>query len=575
MRVSSFMSALVLGAFLGAGAVLPVSQAQAQSRSSVTVDGRSITVVGGGSQSIRSGTGRIEVVLNGTQILVFPDRIEIGGDSVATPGGGAVELDTTGGALVVRVGGETVFGADTAAAPDGTAADSAAAEIAALEARVADGDRLAMNLLGVRYYNGDGVPRDFERAAELYRQAAELGEPASQTNLGGMYLDGQGTDPDPEQAVRWARAAVAQGYPGGWVLLARLHRAGFGVPQDDAEAVDLLRLGAEAGDMLGQRLLGVAYMDGDGVEADPEQALRWLEAAEAQGDLWSTVNIGVMHLRGDLGAADPARALALFLAAAEAGNRRAQLNIWYMRRDHPELDIPRDEAFRWLQEAADQGEPGALYELAMVRRGSDFGPPDPAAAEALLERAAAADHPGAIDELGLLFVNEGRSYDRALTLARRGAELGSSPSMNTVGVIHAQGLGVPVDEAEAVRWFLRAAEAGSLDARRNMGIVFENGMGGMPVDLHAAVSWFEFALEGGLSRASNDVGRASGRILSIPGEVEAERYWYGEGGQAQGPVSFAALLQQRAAGAIGPQTFVWRDGLPEWMRYADLFGGAR
>ena len=359
------------------------------------------------------------------------------------------------------------------------------------------------------------------------------------------------------------------------MLLARLHRAGFGVPQDDAEAVELLRLAAEAGDAVGQRFLGVAYMDGHGVAADPEEAMRWLQRAADQDDLWALVNIGVLHLRGDGVPADPARATELFREAAEQGNERAQLNMWYIFGDHPGLAIPRHEAFRWLQAAAEQDEPGALYELAMVRRTTDFGPRDLAASEALLERAAAADHPGAIDELALLFINEGRDYDRALTLARRGAELGSSPSMNSVGVIFTQGLGVAVDEPEAVRWFRRAVEAGSLDARRNMGIVFENGMGGLPVDLHAAVSWFEYALEGGLSHASNDVGRASGRILSIPGEVEAARYWYGQNGQPQGPVSFAALMQQRQSGVVQPDTLVWREGLGDWMVFSDFFSPGR
>ena len=51
----------------------------------------------------------------------------------------------------------------------GTAPD----EIRHLAARAEDGDKAAMLELGIRFEEGDGVPRDLERAERLYRRAAE------------------------------------------------------------------------------------------------------------------------------------------------------------------------------------------------------------------------------------------------------------------------------------------------------------------------------------------------------------------------------------------------------------------
>jgi TPR repeat protein len=303
--------------------------------------------------------------------------------------------------------------------------------------------------------------------------------------------------------------------------------------------------------------------------------MMWLERAADQGDVWAIVNMGVMHVRGDGMPVDHARAVDLFREAAEMGNTRAHLNLWSMYREHEAPGIDREEALRSLETAVEADIPKALYQLAMERRDGGAVPADPSESERLLTRAAEAEHLGAMDELALLFVNEGRNYDRAMSIARRGAELGSAPSMNTVGVILTQGLGVPEDPPEALAWFRRAVEAGSLDARRNLGIFYENGMGGLPADLHAAASWFDYAMDGGLSRASADVRRVTDRIASAPEAEGVARYWYGEGGQAQGPVSFDALMQHRQAGTVRADSFVWREGMDEWVRFAEMFSPGR
>ena len=54
------------------------------------------------------------------------------------------------------------------------------------------GDAEAQYLLGCQYYAGQGVPRDYVRAAALYQAAAEQGYAAAQLNLGGMYYAGLG-----------------------------------------------------------------------------------------------------------------------------------------------------------------------------------------------------------------------------------------------------------------------------------------------------------------------------------------------------------------------------------------------
>lgn len=60
--------------------------------------------------------------------------------------------------------------------------------------------------------HGEGVPRDLERAAELYCRAARLGDPESQFALGWMYANGRGFERDDQQAGALFALAAARGH---------------------------------------------------------------------------------------------------------------------------------------------------------------------------------------------------------------------------------------------------------------------------------------------------------------------------------------------------------------------------
>ncbi len=70
----------------------------------------------------------------------------------------------------------------------------------------------ALTTLGQRYESGDGLPRDTQQAAELYRAAARRGDVAAMLRLGMLHETGQGLPLDPARASAWYRAA-ASGVP--------------------------------------------------------------------------------------------------------------------------------------------------------------------------------------------------------------------------------------------------------------------------------------------------------------------------------------------------------------------------
>jgi TPR repeat protein len=70
-----------------------------------------------------------------------------------------------------------------------------------------------MNNLGLLYYYGRGVPRDYAQARKLYEQGIALGDAASMNDLGILYSEGDGVPRDSKTARQWFEKAAALGNP--------------------------------------------------------------------------------------------------------------------------------------------------------------------------------------------------------------------------------------------------------------------------------------------------------------------------------------------------------------------------
>ena len=85
-----------------------------------------------------------------------------------------------------------------------------------------------------------------------------------------------------------------------------------------------------------------------------------------------------------------------------------------------------------------------------------------------------------------------------LTQAWRRAEVG-------LGVLYLEGRGVPPDDAEAARWFQRAADRGHPDAQFRLGFLHFSGRG-VARDMAAAQRWYRMAADQGHAESSFYLG---------------------------------------------------------------------
>jgi len=81
------------------------------------------------------------------------------------------------------------------------------------------------------------------------------------------------------------------------------------------------------------------------------------------------------------------------------------------------------------------------------------------------------------------------------------AEQGHAELQHNLGVIYRNGLGVPQDNEEALRWYHLAAEQGYAPAQHNLGVLYYYGEG-VAQSIVLAHMWFNLAARQNVERAA-------------------------------------------------------------------------
>jgi TPR repeat protein len=191
-----------------------------------------------------------------------------------------------------------------------------------------------------------------------------------------------------------------------------------------------------------------------------------------------------------------------FCRAASVKSRRAlyQLGRAYAANQQ----IP--EAVHAYRQAIAKGSTGAMVELG-VMLGTGAGiPRDQAEARKLFERASQAGNARAVTNLAAL--NGGTSSDpvEERALYAKAAEADSAEAQFQLGLLDAQGIGGPKDDAAARVLFEKAAAQGHVDAMVWAGAFAEIGRGG-PKDEARAKSFYEKAAALGSEQAKSALHR--------------------------------------------------------------------
>jgi TPR repeat protein len=112
------------------------------------------------------------------------------------------------------------------------------------------------------------------------------------------------------------------------------------------------------------------------------------------------------------------------------------------------------------------------------------------------------------------------AYEELLPLA----QAGDADAQEMLGFLYRKGLGVPKDDAEAVKWYRRAAEQGNVHAQLSLGVAYAEG-DGLPQDYAEAAKWFRKAAAQGLARAQFNLGLMYAKNQGVPEDYILAHMW--------------------------------------------------
>ena len=149
------------------------------------------------------------------------------------------------------------------------------------------------------------------------------------------------------------------------------------------------------------------------------------------------------------------------------------------------------------------------------------------------------------------------------------AEQGDADAQFNLGVMYANGRGVPEDDTEAVRWYRLAADQGNAAAQVNLGIRYDIGEG-VPQDYAEAVRWYRLAANQRHARAQLNLGVKYRNGEGTPQDYVQAHMWFNLAASRLTGEARETAVQGRdvAEGRMNP------DGLNEAQRLAREWNAA-
>ena len=152
---------------------------------------------------------------------------------------------------------------------------------------------------GLAYENGDGVEQNFTHAADLYKQAADLGNAEAMCQIGFLYQEGNGVEQSYSKAKEWYEKAIENGDKYAMYWIGFLYEDGNGVEQSYSKAKEWFEKAAENGDKYAMLRIGHLYRYGNGVKQSYSKAKEWYEKAAENGDKYAMFWIGFLYENGN------------------------------------------------------------------------------------------------------------------------------------------------------------------------------------------------------------------------------------------------------------------------------------
>ena len=293
---------------------------------------------------------------------------------------------------------------------------------------------------GYDYFYGISYPVNRTLAVKYFQEAGKL-ENADALFFLSIYQQNNG---NLKEATQAAKRSFELGNEAAKIKLGEI--------QEDEklmkEGFNALKKKVDSGDMHYVNSLGYAYEFGVGTSLNIKEAMKYYEMAAKQNNVIGMTNLADLYIQENkLKKAKP-----LLVKAAEKEYGYAQyllaMNFFYYKHENNE------EALHWLERAASNDEPYALYQLG-------------------------------------LYYSEANDLAKALKYYQRAAELNNADALLELYYIYGEGVGVEQDDDKALFFLKKAAESGAQEAIEELAAQALSGEGNM--DAKEAEYWIKKA----------------------------------------------------------------------------------
>jgi TPR repeat protein len=245
---------------------------------------------------------------------------------------------------------------------------------------------------GLKYYEGNGVEKNYAEAIRWFKKSAENGNVVAMENIGYMYEIGNGVQQDYEEARNWYQKALDAGSENAAEYLASMDEPGSGEfieglkyydyydegiwgEEDCAKAMRWFKKSAENGNTEAMRAIGTIYSTGgNGVQKDYKLAMKWYKQAADLGNTGAMLDLGNMYENGEGVKQNFNEARGWYSKANQAGNEYARellVNLDSKNTNKQSLPVKPDGMSKsiWLATVLTESEAEALYKACKI----DFG----------------------------------------------------------------------------------------------------------------------------------------------------------------------------------------------------------
>eukprot|EP00469_Lotharella_globosa_P012434 CAMPEP_0167779704 /NCGR_PEP_ID=MMETSP0111_2-20121227/4952_1 /TAXON_ID=91324 /ORGANISM="Lotharella globosa, Strain CCCM811" /LENGTH=477 /DNA_ID=CAMNT_0007670139 /DNA_START=227 /DNA_END=1660 /DNA_ORIENTATION=- len=365
------------------------------------------------------------------------------------------------------------------------------------------GNAKAMYNLGLCYYKGIAVAKNYEQAYDYFFKSAENGYADAKHNLAICCQLGRGIPASQVAAKEWYIEAAEANVSESMNNLGQMYQKGIGCDVDEKEAFKWFKKGADLANGDAMYNLGLCYYHGNGTRQNLTEALEWFQAcAIASGEAKPKAEylLGAMHFHGKgMPELDYKESLFWYRRSADHGYPPAQLQIGKLLVGTPKTPTKSPQAMvegvRYLQMAAKNGEAEAYNMLGYIYSTGKLGKPDNEKSFECYSKAVDLGWGPSVPFLAHAYqfgLGTEKDIDKAIPLHERAARAGYSASMNALGGLYHDGTEVDRDFETALSWFEKAGDHGEAGAQFQCAIHKMYGMG-CEANLREAKEWLEKA----------------------------------------------------------------------------------